>query len=304
MGWFRRLFLNPFGLLVVLWLVIVGVLHVTQIRHNRLPLDLNALAPAGETPPPGTLLATTLAAIMRHELSGIGWRPNDFILWGPRVMADNNANRQLGILQAVRRTVQVMKEHLTKISSDPYDGNLDKADNAFRYDEWRFFYPTAEGRYANGVQYLDDYVRGLKPEIQSSKPLTLRHMELLRLFQAWMDMLGDAHANLYRDELDGHGIRPWENDDLFYHAQGYTHVMAACLRAIQREYARSFAEREALNPLVEEVASSLERASQLKPIIVLDGGDAGLSANHRRNLDVYVAEARQKLYSIREELEK
>jgi len=37
---------------------------------------------------------------------------------------------------------------------------------------------------------------------------------------------------------------------------------------------------------------------------VLDGGDAGLTANHRRNLDVYVAEARQKIYSIREELEK
>ena len=241
---------------------------------------------------------------MRHELSGTGWRPNDFFLWGPRVLADNNANRQLGILQAVRRTTQVMKEHLTKISSDPYDENLDKADNAFRYDAWRFFYPTAEGRYSNGVQFLEDYVRGLRPELQTSKPLTLRHMELLRLFQAWSDMLGDAHANLYRTELDGHAIRPWENDDLFYHAQGYTHVMAACLRAIQREYARSFADREALGPLVEEVAQSLEHAARLKPLIVLDGSDAGLTANHRRNLDVYVAEARQKIYSIREELEK
>jgi hypothetical protein len=197
-----------------------------------------------------------------------------------------------------------MKEHLTKISSDPFDANLDKADNAFRYDEFRFFYPTAEGRYRLGVQYLQDYVRGLSPQLQTSKPLTGRHMELLRLFQAWSDMLGDAHANLYRTELDGHPIRPWENDDLYYHAQGYTHVMALCLRAIQREYARSFAEREALAPLVEEVAQSLEHAARLKPLIVLDGSDAGIFANHRRNLDVYIAEARQKIYSIREELEK
>lgn len=304
MIWLRRLIFNRFGLLVVLWLAAVGVLHVGQIRHDRLPLDLDALSKPGEPAPPGTLLATTLAAIMRHELSGTGWRPNDFILWGPRVLADNNANRQLGILQAVRRTTQVMKEHLTKISSDPYDPNLDKADNAFRYDERRFFYPTAEGRFGNGVEYLDDYVRGLKPELQTSKPLTLRHMELLRLFQAWGDMLGDAHANLYRSELDGHPVRPWENDDLFYHAQGYAHVMAACLRAVQREYAHSFAEREALGPLVEEVAASLEHAARMKPFVVLDGGDAGLAANHRRNLDVYIAEARQKIYSIREELEK
>jgi hypothetical protein len=304
MTWLGRLVFNRFALLVLLWLAAVGVLHVGQIRHDHLALDLDALSPPGEPAPPGTLLATTLATIMRHELAGTGWRPNDFILWGPRVMADNNANRQLGILQAVRRTTQVMKEHLTKISSDPYDTNLDKADNAFRYDEWRFFYPTAEGRYAIGVQYLEDYVRGLRPELQTSKPLTLRHMELLRLFQAWSDMLGDAHANLYRTEIDGHRVRPWESDDLFYHAQGYTHVMAACLRAIQREYAHSFAEREALGPLVEEVAASLEHASLLKPIVVLDGSDAGLAANHRRNLDVYVAEARQKIYSIREELEK
>ena len=304
MTWLRRLVFNPLTLILVLWLGGVTVLHFGQIRHDRLPLDLDALSKPGETPPPGTLLATTLAAIVRHELSGTGWRPNDFILWGPRVLADNNANRQLGILQAVRRTVQVMKEHLTKISSDPFDANLDKADNAFRYDEFRFIYPTAEGRYALGAQYLEDYVRGLRPELQTSKPLTLRHMELLRLFQAWSDMLGDAHANLYRSEIDGHPVRPWENDDLFYHAQGYTHVMAACLRAIQREYAHSFAEREALPPLVEEVAQSLEHAATLKPFVVLDGNDAGFTANHRRNLDVYIAESRQKIYSIREELEK
>jgi len=304
MSLLRRLLLNRFALLLVIWLAGVVVLHVGQIRHDRLPLDLDALSKPGEPAPPGTLLATTLATIVRHELSGTGWRPNDFFLWGPRVLADNNANRQLGILQAVRRTVQVMKEHLTKISSDPFDDNLDKADNAFRYDEYRWLYPTPEARYAQGAQYLDDYVRGLRPELQTSKPLTLRHMELLRLFQAWGDMLGDAHANLYRTERDGHPIRPWENDDLFYHAQGYTHVMAACLRAIQREYARSFADREALPPLVEEVAQSLEHAATLKPFIVLDGSDAGLTANHRRTLDVYVAEARQKIYSIREELEK
>ena len=129
-------------------------------------------------------------------------------------------------------------------------------------------------------------------------------MELLRLFQAWSDLLGDAHANLYRSEIDGHAIRPWEDDDLFYHAQGYAHVIAACLRAIQREYARSFEERGALAPLVEEVAHSLEQAAVLKPFVVLDGSPAGIFANHRHNLDAYVTEARQKIYSIREELEK
>ena len=42
----------------------------------------------------------------------------------------------------------------------------------------------------------------------------------------------------------------------------------------------------------------------MKPLIVLDGSSTSVFANHRRNLDAYMADARQKLYSIREELEK
>ena len=305
MSWLRGVVFSRLGLAAVLWLAVIAALHFGQVRHDHLPLDLKKEFPADAPAPPGALLGTTLARIMDHELrGGAGWRPNDFFLWGPDVLADNNANRQLGILQALRRTVQVMKEHLTKISSDPFDPNLDQADNAFRYDERRLWLPSAESRFRLGVHYLEEYVRGLKPELQTSKPLTLRHMELLRLFQAWSDLLGDAHANLYRTEKDGHPIRPWENDDLFYHAQGYAHVMAACLRAIQREYAQSFGDRSTLTTLVEEVATSLEQAAVLKPIVVLDGSPAGFTANHRRNLDAYINEARQKIYSIREELEK
>jgi hypothetical protein len=37
---------------------------------------------------------------------------------------------------------------------------------------------------------------------------------------------------------------------------------------------------------------------------VLDGAPDGIFANHRRNLDGYISEARQKMYSIREELER
>jgi hypothetical protein len=42
----------------------------------------------------------------------------------------------------------------------------------------------------------------------------------------------------------------------------------------------------------------------MKPVIVLDGSVTGIFANHRRNLDAYISEARQKMYSIREELER
>ena len=49
---------------------------------------------------------------------------------------------------------------------------------------------------------------------------------------------------------------------------------------------------------------ALEEASKLKPLIILDGGPSGLFANHRRNLDGYINEARSKIFSIQEELDK
>ena len=58
----RRLVFNRFAFVVVLWLAAVAALHFAQIRHDRLPLDLNREFPVGETPTPGAQLATTLAA--------------------------------------------------------------------------------------------------------------------------------------------------------------------------------------------------------------------------------------------------
>ena len=292
-------------ILAVVWLLSIAALHFGQIRHDRLPLDLGRAFPENVPFPPGAALATTIAEVVNHELtSPTGWRPNDFFLWGPTLMADNNANRQLGILQAVRETVRVMKDHLTKVSSDQYDQNLVDADTMFRNDPFKFWLPSAENRYGQGVQKLRDYVRGLDPAIATSKPLNLRHMELLRLFQAWSDLLGDAHANLYRTSTAERPLRPWQTDDLFYHAQGYAHLMAHAMRALEREYAQSLRERPVLATLFDEVATSLQAGAILKPFVVLDGSASGIFANHRRNLDAYITEARQKMYSIREELEK
>ena len=76
------------------------------------------------------------------------------------------------------------------------------------------------------------------------------------------------------------------------------------VRAIGREYQEEIGARPILQTLFDEVGEALGKAAVLKPLLVLDGSPSGLFANHRRNLDAYVTEARQKMYSIREELEK
>ena len=76
------------------------------------------------------------------------------------------------------------------------------------------------------------------------------------------------------------------------------------MQAVKREYHQSLTTKPVLAQLFDEAIDALGKAATLKPLIVLDGSPAGIFANHRHNLDTYVSEARQKLYSIREELER
>jgi len=294
------------AVLVVALAVGALALHYTLRRHDQLPFDVDAAFPPEKTLVGGEVYAATAAAIMDHELhSGTGWRPNDFFLWGPNVGPDNKSNRQLGIIQGLRESVRVFKDHLTKISSNEYDPNLVEADRLFRNDETKFWLPSAESRFDDGVKALRRYQAGLERTPPTSKALNRRNMELIRLLQAWSDLLGDAHAELFKDrEPDGSSVAMWNADDYFYHAEGMAHVIHHLAKAVRREYAIDLINRPSVAALLNDVIDALGRAAVMKPFIVLDGSTEGVTANHRRNLDVYIVEARQKIYSIREELEK
>jgi hypothetical protein len=275
-------------------------LHYSQKSHNRLPFDIEEQFPAGGEAVTGEIFAATLIALVDRELAGpVGWRPNDFVLWGPDLWADNNSNRQIGIIQALRESVRVLKDHLTKVSATVYDPKLVDADTKLRNDEFKFWFPSAESRFASASESLRAYIAGLHASPQTSKPINRRNVELIRLFGAWTDLLGGAHAKLYEQD-----VSTFDTDDHFYKAQGFAHVMAHLTRAVMREYAVELEQRQTVIELLDQIEVSLSRAAVLKPLMVLDGRADGLFANHRRNLDVYIVDARQLLYSVREELEK
>jgi len=292
------------GSAAVLLLLINLALHFGQIRHDRLGYDVDQQFPPSKAFVPGEIYASTLVAIMDHELhTGFGWRPNDLWPWSMHVMADNNANRQLGIIIALRESMRVFRDSLTKVSSNEYDNNLMIGDTDFRNDARRWIFPSAESRYQDGVDHLNAYIAGLHANPQTSRVLNQRNSELFKLFQTWTDLLGDAHAMLYRSvQDDGSPVRPWQVDDYFYQAQGYAHVMYYLLQAIKLEYHQALTTKPVLARLIDETIDPLGKAATMKPFIVLNGSPDGLFANHRRNLDAYIMEARQKMYSIRDEL--
>ena len=76
------------------------------------------------------------------------------------------------------------------------------------------------------------------------------------------------------------------------------------MQALEREYRGQIKDDPVLKTLFDDSIDALGKAAVLKPLIVMNGSPDGLFANHRRNLDGYITEARQKMYSIREELER
>jgi hypothetical protein len=76
------------------------------------------------------------------------------------------------------------------------------------------------------------------------------------------------------------------------------------MQAIEREYSGQFKDDPVLKTLLNDAIDALGKAAVMKPLIVLNGSPDGILANHRRNLDGYVTEARQKMLSLREELER
>jgi len=291
--------------LVLLVGVVLGValaLHFAQKSHDHLRYSIEEAYPNESPFVPGEILARTLVEIMDNELdSTFGWRPNDFFLWGPWLWADNNANRQLGIIQGVRDTVRVFRDNLTKISSDEIDRNLLEADTMFRNDAERFLLPSAEGQFKKGVEALRRYLANLQTVPPSSRLLNKNKAELMRLFDDWTGLLGDAHANLYRSKNpDGSPMRMWETDNYFYQAQGTAAVMCYLTPALEREYQDKL--NSSLIQHFHEIEEALEKAAMLKPLVVLDGASDGITANSRKNLDAYVSEARDKMFSVIEEL--
>jgi hypothetical protein len=282
------------------------VLHFGQKRHDRLAFSVMEAFPSDQPTASGEVFASTMASIVEHELSSLtGWRPNDFVLWGPGMWADNNANRQLGVIQAVRESSRILKDNLTKVSATQFDLNLVAADTALRNDAAKFWLPSAEGKFRSAVGSLHAYVAGLKTTPQTSKPMNRRNVEFIRLLNTWTDLLGDAHANLFKQqEEDGEQVPSWRIDDYFYHAQGFAHVLHHLTLAIVREWEGQFADRPIVPKLLHEIADALGEGARLKPLIVLDSSPASVFANHRRNLGGFINEARLKMYSLREELEK
>lgn len=237
--------------------------------------------------PAGWAFVEAVIAPMEYELTKrfYGWRVNDIIK-----PTDNVENIQLGILEVTRRTVEIATERLAKTGSiQSFDKNLSKARSNFNYSPNKFWLPSAESEYLNGIKELNSYKKKLG---SGEASFYTRGDNLLYLFDLYRSILGSCEENLAKmKEEDDSDVSFFKSDDYFYYAQGVAIAMSEILKAIETDFETTIKNRNSMETL-ENAIESLEHAKHIHPIIILDSDYDSLFANHRANMAAPIGHAK------------
>ena len=260
--------------------------------------------------PPGTAFVNTTISLMENELSSSGgWLPNDTPL-SPTWLLDNKQNFQLGVLEVVRYNTRVLRDGLSRQrSTDSIDPDCDKAFTSFSNDPLKWIFPSAEGKYQEGIDRLESFRLHLESGSAYFYP---RSDNLIQLLEQYASLLGGVNTRLLNvsrtrfsspdnaSTVSGmpHYTRvPWlKIDDNFYFARGVGYGLYHMFKAVRIDFAQVLKDKNA-DIIMDEIIASLEETS-FEPLVVTNGGKKGLFASHCSNLRVFLDDARQKINSL------
>ncbi len=110
----------------------------------------------------GKILADAITFELRRELeSPLGWSIND-LLWNTWLF-DNRAYRQYGVYHATKVLMDLYSMHIAKLGSSGRESDfLYKARlNNFAIDPRKFWFPSAEKSYREGLELVERYKKSL-----------------------------------------------------------------------------------------------------------------------------------------------
>ncbi len=224
---------------------------------------------------------------MEHELNDRfwGWRPNDLLR-----VTDNVNNIQKGVLEVTRRTTVVLTERLSRTGSTAaIDENLERAMNWFLVNSDRYWLPSPESKYKEGIEELIRYREKL---IRGEAHFYTRIDNLIPLLTAYEHLLGSCDENLVKTkEDDGSEVSFTKADDYIYYTKGVVSAMMVMLEAIEIEFHDTIQQVQGLE-IIHHAITSCHHAAEIDPWIVLESDLSGIFANHRTNMAAPVSHAR------------
>ncbi|MDJ0784413.1 MAG: DUF2333 family protein [Desulfosarcinaceae bacterium] len=214
-----------------------------------------------------------------------GWRPNDLINF-----TDNVNNYQRGVLEVTRRAVVALNERISRTgTTDAFDPDLENATNWFMIKATKYWFPSAESKYSEGIADLKKYRDSLQGKRATFYTRTDNLIPLLASFE---DLLGSCDENLVKHvEEDGSEVSWFKSDNYFYYAQGVAAAMAPILEAIHDDFLITLETRHGIE-ILHHAVESCHTAAALKPWIITDSKLDGVLANHRANMAAPISHAR------------
>jgi hypothetical protein len=214
-----------------------------------------------------------------------GWRPNDNINF-----TDNVNNFQLGVLEVTRRTAVALTERLSRTgSAASFDLHLERAMNWFMVKADRYWFPSPETKYSEG---LDEWRAYLKKLEKGEANFYTRTDNLIPLLAAYEDLLGSCDENLVKaTEDDGSPVSSFQADNYLYYARGVASTMGTVLEAVLEDFHETLESRHGTE-ILHHAIESCHRASEIDPWIVTEGSLSGILANHRANMAASISHAR------------
>jgi len=243
---------------------------------------------------PGLKTTESLIQLMDKELKSFGgWRAND-LLFG-RIF-HNRKYEQLGVLEVIRHSVRVLKSEIARAGvTDQFDPDLALAEADFWNDPSKFWFPSAESKFREGVSALKRYRSRLENGEARFYP---RSDNLYQLLSEYARILGDVHYQLIRQDVGWFEIDNW-----FFYARGVARAMEQVYLAILEDFSEEIKNRK-LEKLFQEAIADFHQASRLNPLMVLNGDPDDLRANHRLNLASFISDAMGKTITIMETIRK
>jgi len=235
----------------------------------------------------GMAFVDAVARPLEYELTQrfYGWRPNDILDF-----TDNVNNFQLGVLEVTRRSAVILSERISRTGSTAaFDKNLQNAMNWFMIKSDRYWFPSAESKYKDGLTELRTYFKRLeKGEAQFYN----RTDNLIPLLMAYQDLLGSCDENLVKfKEDDGSIVSYFRADDYFFYAQGVASALHTILRGIEKDFV-TMVDRRGGMEMLHHAIESCHHAMELDPWIVLNSDLSSVFANHRLNMAGPISHAR------------
>jgi len=270
----------------------------------------------------GSITTSTLLEVVNVILDKRGgYLSNDIM--PPWVFLDNVPNWEFGALTQVRDLARIMRNDFSRSQTQSTeDPDLSEADPSFHYTSDRWLLPATEGKYKEGMEYLEAYLSRLSDPAQPGAQFYARADNLATWLELVEKRLGSLSqrlsASVGQDRLntdlagdsaatqstaapgDMEVKTSWTQiDDVFYETRGSTWALIHFLKAMEADFYEVLRKKNALisfRQIIRELESTQE---PLHAPMVLNGDKFGAFANHSLVMANYISRANAAIIDLR-----